>query len=112
MPSSSGAKRRWLSDYKSSGRHDCRRPDFSLRISCQIQPVGIVDNAIEDTIPNGGVGETSKPVRHRYLRSDQGGGVPIAVIKDFEQVLGIRRGDGVAHPVIEDEQVEFGQADR
>src|SRR3989304_176822 len=100
MPSSGGAKRRWLRHYKSSGRHEGNRPSFSWATSSQIQPVGVVDQAIEDTIANGGVGEAGKPICHRHLRSDEGRGTVIAVIQDFEQILGIRGGNGVAHPVI------------
>ena len=32
-----------------------------------------------------------------------------AVIEDFKDILGVLDGDGIAHPVIQDEQVRFGQ---
>ena len=99
-----------MSHYKSSGRHEGSRPDLSLRISFEIKPVGIVDDTIEHSIPDRGIWKTGKPIRHRDLGSDQGRDAPEAVVEDLEQVLGILRGDRVPHPVIQDEQVEFGQA--
>ena len=69
-----------------------------------------MDEAIEDAIPNRRGRETGEPVRHRYLRSDQSGGTPIAVIENFEQVLGIGYRNGVAHPIVQDEQVNASQA--
>jgi hypothetical protein len=44
MSSSGGAERRWLSHYKSSGRHEGGRPGFSLRFAFQIQSVGVEDD--------------------------------------------------------------------
>jgi hypothetical protein len=109
MPSSGGAKRRWLSHYKSNGRHEGGYPCSSLRFAFQVQPVGIVDNAIKDTIAEGWVWETHKPICHGNLRSDQSRDAAETIVDDFEEVLGMGRGNGVSPPVIQDEQVESGQ---
>jgi len=49
------------------------------------------------------------PVRNGDLAGDKGGGVAETVVKDLEDILGILDSDGVAHPVVEDEQVNLFQ---
>ena len=44
MPSSGGAKRGWLGQYESSGRHEGGWLGFSLRFAFQIQPLGVMDD--------------------------------------------------------------------
>ena len=69
-----------------------------------------MDDTIQDGICMSGIGESRKPLTHRDLGSHQGGDTPKAIVEDFEQVAGFGSGDGIAHPVIEDEQVYFCQA--
>jgi hypothetical protein len=63
-----------------------------------------VDNAVEDGVGQGGIRNAEMPVSHRDLAGEEGRGMPKAIVEDFEQILGIGDGDGVAHPVVEDEQ--------
>jgi len=55
MLSSGWAKRRWLEHYKSSGRHGDRRSQLSLRISGQVKPKRVVNQAIQNCIGMSGV---------------------------------------------------------
>lgn len=57
-----------------------------------------------------GSGEARKPITHRDMGSNQDGDVAQAVVEDFEQVAGFGSGDGIGHPVIEDEQIYSCQA--
>ena len=50
------------------------------------------------------------PVGHGDLAGEDGGGVSEAVIKDFEQILGPRDGNFIAHPVVEDEMSRLDRA--
>ena len=68
-----------------------------------------MDDAIEQAVGQGGIGEASEPVGHRDLGSDEGRKAAEAVIEDFEQVAGFSRGERVTHPVVEDQQVDLGQ---
>jgi len=45
------------------------------------------------------------PVNDRHLSGDQGGRLAVAVIHDFEQVLRLAAGEGVAQPVVEDQEL-------
>jgi hypothetical protein len=81
-----------------------------LPFALKIQIVGVVDNAIQDSIAECRVRETHKPICHGDLSSDQGGDAAITIVEDLEQILGMRSSNGVAHSVIQDEQVEFGEA--
>ena len=58
----------------------------------------------------GGVGEARKPISNGNLGSNQGGDMPKAVVEDFKQVASFGNRDGIAHPVIEDQQIDLGQA--
>jgi len=104
-----GAKRRWLSHYKSSGRHGNSRAELSLRISRHFRAVGIVNDAIEDSVPDRWVGEAGKPIGNRDLGGHQSGDPSKTVIEDFEEVLSVGGRDRVAQPVVQNEQVQLGQ---
>ena len=64
---------------------------------------------VEDRVSKGGIGDAPVPFVNRDLGGDEGGGVAKAVVEDFENVLRILDGDGIAHPVIQDQQVTAGQ---
>ena len=82
--------------------------DFAHGISFEFKPVGIVDEAVEDRIGEGGVGDAGVPVLDRDLGGDQGGGAAVTIVEDLEQVFGLGAGEGVAEPVVEDEQLGLG----
>ena len=83
--------------------------DFSHRFSLKFNPVCVVDEAVEDGIREGGVGNAEMPVSDRDLSGHQGGRAAIAVIEDLKQVPSLGAGQGVAEPVIEDKQPSAGQ---
>jgi hypothetical protein len=74
-----------------------------LRFTFELDAFSVVDQPVEDGIRKGGVWNTQMPVRNGDLAGDQGGGMSEAVIDDFKNILGILDGDGITHPVIEDE---------
>lgn len=53
--------------------------------------MGIVNQAVQDTVSNRGIADLLMPVRHRRLRSEDQGTALIAVVADFQEVapLGI-----------------------
>jgi hypothetical protein len=93
----------------SSGRHGQGGVGFAPGSPLEIEPVGVVDEAIQNGVSDGWVGEAGMPLCDRHLSNDQGGGSAIAIIHDFEQVLGLAAGEGIAQPVIEDQELHSGE---
>jgi len=83
--------------------------DFTHGISFEFKSVGVVDEAVENGVRKGGIGDAGVPITHRDLGGDQGGGAAVTVVEDLEQVFGLGAGERVAEPVVEDEQVGAGQ---
>ena len=69
--------------------------------------MGAVNNAVQEGICQGGIWNTQVPVGYRNLAGDQGGCVSEAVIQHIENILCILDSDGIAHPVVKDEQLCF-----
>ena len=69
-----------------------------------------MNDTIEHSVANCRVWESGKPVCDGDLGRDQGGNPSITVVEDFEEILGIGGGEWVAHPIVKDEQVQFGEA--
>jgi len=68
-----------------------------------------VHQAIQDGVCQGGVGDLGKPVGDRHLGSDDGRCLAVAIIQNFQDVLGVGRGELIAQPIIENEEVGTGQ---
>ena len=80
-----------------------------MGFSFEFQALGIVNDAVQDGVCQGGVGNAQVPVGHRDLAGEESGTMSEAIVKDFEQILGIWDGDGIAHPVVEDQEAGSGQ---
>jgi len=80
-----------------------------LGLAFELDGLSIVHETIQDSICQGRVWDAQVPVRNGDLAGDEGGGVAETVVKDLEDILGILDSDGVAHPVVEDEQVDLCQ---
>src|SRR5215211_5738026 len=102
MPHSRMEKKRCGGDCTLSVRHGAFCSYFSLGLSFQLNAMSIVDQAVQDGICQGGIGNASVPVCNRDLGSNQGGGVAKAVIEDFQNILGVLDGNGIPHPIVED----------
>jgi len=66
-----------------------------------------MDGPIQDGIRDGGIWKTGVPIRHRYLGSNDRGGLSKAVIEHFQQILSGRDWDGVTHPIIQDQHIRL-----
>lgn len=80
-----------------------------MRISGQIEAIGVVNEAVEDGICMRGIWESLKPLTYRDLGSNQSRDTPKAIFEDLEQVAGFGNRNGVAHPFVEDEHVDLCQ---
>ena len=68
-----------------------------------------MNEPVKHRIRKGGIRDTPVPLVNRNLGGNQGGGVAKAVIQDFEDILCILDGNGIAHPIIENEQTALCQ---
>ena len=69
----------------------------------------VVNEPVKDRIRQGGIWNTPVPLGNGDLGGNEGGGVAKAVIEDFQNILRILDGNGIAHLIIEDQQTTFGQ---
>ena len=68
-----------------------------------------MNEPVQDCVSKCGIRNAPVPLRDRDLCGNEGGGVAKAVIEDFEDVLRILDGDGIPHPIIEDQQAAARQ---
>jgi hypothetical protein len=55
-------------------------------IAAELEPVGIVDDTIEDRVGEGRIADQVVPAIDRDLAGDQRGATPVALLDDLEQV--------------------------
>jgi hypothetical protein len=72
----------------------------------ECEAVGVVDEAIEDGVGDGGVGDDLVPVLDRYLAGDDGRSALVAIVDDFEEIATLLAGERGEAPIVEDEQVD------
>jgi hypothetical protein len=65
--------------------------------------------AIQDGVGQGWIGDLGKPVGDRHLGGDDGRCLAVAIIQNFQDVLGVGGGELIAQPIIQNEQVGAGQ---
>ena len=61
----------------------------------QLQPVGVVDNAVHDRVRQGRVSQAIRPVPHRDLGRQEGRGPVITIFEDFEKIRCLRFRQGI-----------------
>ncbi len=77
--------------------------------SFQVQTIGVMDEPIEDGVGQGGIAQIGMPVVHGELAGRQGGAPGVAVVEEFQEVAPLVGGEWNQAPVIEDEEVGFGE---
>ena len=70
----------------------------------------MVQQAVQDGIGDGGFADDGMPVFDRALAGDDGGIFLIAVLDDFEQIVALRIIERSQKQIIEDKQLDLGQA--
>lgn len=56
--------------------------------------MGIVDEAVEDGVSEGGISDSLVPVLDRKLACDDGGAATMAILQDFQQIASLGLGEG------------------
>jgi hypothetical protein len=84
--------------------------ELAHAFSFQDEAVGIVDEAVEDGIGQGRVADDVMPVLDRNLAGDDGRRAAVSIVDDFEEIAALLDGHGREPPVVEDKQLDPGQA--
>ena len=74
-------------------------------VAAELQAMGIVNDAVEDRVGQGGISDQGMPAVHRDLAGDQGGAAAVAVFDDFEHVAALLGAERFEAPIIEDEKI-------
>src|SRR5262249_42106035 len=59
------------------------------RLAFQLDAIGVVNQAIQDAIGNGGIADLFVPVGHWHLRGQDQGAALVAVITDFQEIAAL-----------------------
>ena len=70
--------------------------------------MGVMDEAIQDGVSQGGIADGVVPVLDRELAGDDGGAAAMAIFEDFQQIASLRWGEDGQTPVVQDQKVQFG----
>jgi hypothetical protein len=73
------------------------------------KPKGIMDNAVEDGIREGGILNLRMPLVDGELGGKETRGAAVAVIEKVEDLAGLIGGQGIPEPFIENDEVKGGQ---
>src|SRR5271156_1024065 len=78
---------------------------FSHAFSGELKAVSVVDEAIQDSVAEGGVADNVVPMFDGDLAGDDGRGATVAIIKDLQKVAPFGRIENRKAPVIEDQEL-------
>ena len=83
--------------------------DFAHGLALEREAVGVVHEPVQDGVGERIVADAGVPLVGRQLADDNRGGLSVAIIHDFHQVVAVRRFQRFQPPVIDDQQLYFGQ---
>jgi len=76
-------------------------------VASQLDAMGVVDEAVEDGIGDGGVAERLMPLFDRHLAGEDGGATLRAVLDDLEQIGRLLTGERLHREVIQHQDVDL-----
>jgi hypothetical protein len=81
-------------------------------LAVEVDPAGIMDQAVEDAVGVGGVADQRVPLIDGELAGDDGGAAAVAVLKDLQEVVAGCGVERLEAPVVEDEEIDAPSARR
>ena len=84
-------------------------PGSAQALASKVEPMGIVDEAIEHGVGIGGISNEHMPLVHGELAGDDGGTMTIAIFEDFQEVVTGTSVERLEPPVIEDQQIDTAE---
>ena len=98
------------------GRHGRRRRvgrvagfELAHRRAVEFEPVGVVDDAIQDRVAEGGLADNLMPGGHGELAGDQDGAAAVAILDDLHEIAPLAGREAIGSPVVEDEEIDLDQ---
>src|SRR5580700_1736535 len=76
----------------------------------QLEPIGIVDDAIEDGVRERRLADDIVPLVAGKLTGDKRRAVSVAVLDDLHQIAPLVGGEPVWSPIVEDQQIGLDQS--
>src|SRR5215472_16730216 len=101
---------RFLDETARSGSGDFRRLLLAQAVTAELQPMSVMDDAVEDGIGEGRFADQIVPAVDRALAGDQRGAATVAVLDDLEQVVTLLGTERLETPVIEDQEFDAAQS--
>ena len=83
---------------------------FAHGLSAHFDAVGIVHQAVEDAVGDGGIADLLVPARDRQLGGEDGGASLVAVLADLPDFASLRFTQWRHRPVIDDQNIDAGQS--
>ncbi len=83
---------------------------FAHRFSAHLDAMGIVHQAVQDAVGDGGIADLLVPARDRQLGCQDGGESLVAVLTDLPDFAALRFTQGRHGPVIDDQNVDATQS--
>jgi hypothetical protein len=74
---------------------------FSHAVSFEDEAVSVVDEAVEDGVGDGRIGDDLVPMLDRHLAGDDGRSALVAIVDDFEEIAALLAGKRSEAPIIE-----------
>ena len=75
-------------------------------VAFELDAVGIVNDAVQYRIAEGGIGNDVMPLRHGDLTCDQQGSLVVTIVDDLKQITALVGGERFGSPVVEDEEID------
>ena len=83
--------------------------DLAHRGAIEFEPVGIVNNTVQDRVSERGLADNFMPGSRRKLAGDQDGATAIAILGDLHEVAPLAGGEAVRSPIVEYEKIDLDQ---
>jgi hypothetical protein len=82
---------------------------LSHAFSGELKAVGVVNEAIENCIAQGGITDDIVPKLYGDLAGDDGRSAPVAIVEDLEQIASFGRIKNRQTPIIQDQQLNAAE---
>ena len=84
--------------------------ELALRFTTEREPVGGMQDAVENRVSESGIIEKGMPMQGCQLAAHHGRTGAHPIIKDFQQIIALGLGQRGHGPIVEDQQIDLRQS--